>query len=65
MDVNEEKVNEFLGRFVTDLGATGAAGSVVVGHRLGLYRALAAGPATPELFAERTGCHPRYLPEWL
>jgi hypothetical protein len=46
---------EFLGRFVTDLGATGAAGSVVVGNRLGLYRALAQGPATPEQFAERTG----------
>jgi hypothetical protein len=32
-------------RFVTDLGATIAAGNVVIGHRLGLYKALAAGPA--------------------
>jgi hypothetical protein len=30
-------------------------GLTVVGHRLGLYRALAQGPATPEQFAERTG----------
>jgi SAM-dependent methyltransferase len=59
------RLQEFLGRIVTDLGATGAAGSVAVGHRLGLYRALAEGPATPERFAERTGCHPRYLTEWL
>jgi hypothetical protein len=32
-------VTEFLGPFVADLGATGAAGSVVIGNRLGLYRA--------------------------
>jgi 2-polyprenyl-3-methyl-5-hydroxy-6-metoxy-1,4-benzoquinol methylase len=63
--MDHEKVNEFLGRFVTDLAATEAAGSVVIGHRLGLYRALAQGPATPEQFAERTGCHLRYLIEWL
>ncbi|MGW7288134.1 class I SAM-dependent methyltransferase [Streptomyces sp. NPDC054847] len=63
--MDQNKVTEFLGRFVTDLGAAGAAGSVVIGHRLGLYRALAEGPATPERFAERTGCHPRYLTEWL
>ena len=42
-----------------------AAGNVVVGHRLGLYRALAEGPATPEELAERADCHPRYLTEWL
>ncbi|GAA2791980.1 class I SAM-dependent methyltransferase [Nonomuraea dietziae] len=63
--MDHEKVNEFLGRFVSDLAATDAAGSVVIGQRLGLYRALAEGPATPEQFAERTGCHLRYLTEWL
>jgi SAM-dependent methyltransferase len=63
--MDQDKVTEFLGRFVTDLGATGAAGSVVIGYRLGLYRALAQGPATPEEFANRTDCHPRYLTEWL
>jgi SAM-dependent methyltransferase len=63
--VDHNKVTAFLERFVTDLAATGAAGSVVVGHRLGLYRALAQGPATPEQFAEGTGCSPRYLTEWL
>ncbi|MGN9913775.1 class I SAM-dependent methyltransferase [Phytohabitans sp. LJ34] len=63
--MDHTRVTEFLGRFVTDLAATEAAGSVVVGNRLGLYRALARGPATPQVFAERTGCHPRYLTEWL
>ncbi|MFG3437477.1 class I SAM-dependent methyltransferase [Nonomuraea sp. NPDC047897] len=63
--MDHDKVNQFLERFVTDLAATDAAGSVVIGHRLGLYRALAEGPATPAEFAERTGCHQRYLTEWL
>jgi SAM-dependent methyltransferase len=63
--MDQNTVMEFLGRFVTDMGATGSAGGVVIGHRLGLYRSLADGPATPEQFADRTACHPRYLTEWL
>ena len=63
--MDQSKVEAFLGQFVTDAGATGAAGLVVIGHRLGLYRALAEGPATAEQFAERTGCARRYLTEWL
>ena len=53
--MDQSRVEAFLGQFVTDLGATGAAGLVVIGHRLGLYGSLAEGPATPEEFAERTG----------
>ena len=63
--MDHHKLDEFLGRFTADLAATGSAGLVVIGNRLGLYRSLAEGPATPEQFAERTGCHPRYLTEWL
>jgi len=40
MAVDQDKLSEFLGRFVGDLGATMAAGNIVIGHRLGLYRAL-------------------------
>ena len=65
MSINQERLDELLGRFVGDLGATGAAGNVVVGHRLGLYRALAEGPATAEELARRTGTDPRYVAEWL
>ena len=65
MAVDQGKLNEFLGRFVGDLGATVAAGNIVVGHRLGLYQALAAGPATPEELAARTETDPRYITEWL
>jgi ubiquinone/menaquinone biosynthesis C-methylase UbiE len=65
MAVDEAKLNEFLGKFVSDLGATAAAGNVVIGHRLGLYLALAEGPATGEELARRTDCNPRYVTEWL
>ena len=65
MAVDMEKLHEFLGRFVTDLGATFAAGNVVIGHHLGLYQALAAAPATAAELAERTGTSPRYITEWL
>ena len=63
--MDQDKLNQFLGRVVGDLGATMAAGSIVIGHRLGLYRALAEGPATPEQLADRTDCDARYLTEWL
>ena len=66
MAVDESKLNEFLGQFVQDLGATVQAGLVVIGHRLGLYRAMAgAGPLTPAELAERTGTAERYVREWL
>ena len=49
------QAEEFLGQFVGDLGATIAAGSVVIGDRLGLYRALADGPAPPRSWPRATG----------
>jgi 2-polyprenyl-3-methyl-5-hydroxy-6-metoxy-1,4-benzoquinol methylase len=64
-DIDHDKLNEFLGRFVGDLGATGTAGAVVIGNRLGLYGALAQGAATAEQLAGRTGYDLRYLTEWL
>ena len=65
MAVDNDRLMEFLGRFVGDLGATVAAGNIVIGHRLGLYAALAQGPATAEGLAERAGATPRYVAEWL
>jgi SAM-dependent methyltransferase len=57
---------EFVGKFAGDLGAVVAAGNVVIGDRLGLYRALAAdGPATGAELAGRTGTDARYVSEWL
>jgi len=65
MAIDQDKLNEFLGRFVTDLGATAAAGNVVIGHRLGLYKALADSPGTAGELATRTRTDPRYVAEWL
>lgn len=57
---------EFVGKFAGDLGAVVAAGNVVIGDRLGLYRGLAAlGPSTAAELAARTGTDERYVAEWL
>ena len=64
--MDEDKLNEMLGRFVADLGATISAGNVVIGDRLGLYRALADGPVTPdEVASPHEPGRPRYVREWL
>ena len=65
MTVDQGKLMALIAQFAGDLGATMAAGSVVVGHRLGLYRALAEAPSTPEELADRAECNPRYIAEWL
>jgi SAM-dependent methyltransferase len=64
--VNEDQINELLGRFVNDLGATISAGNVLIGDKLGFYRALAeAGPLTPSELAAYTNTAERYVREWL
>jgi SAM-dependent methyltransferase len=64
-DVHED-IATFTGRFATDLAAVLHGATVVVGDKLGLYRALSAqGPSTPEELAAATGCDPRYVREWL
>jgi SAM-dependent methyltransferase len=66
MALDQDKLMDFIHRFVGDLGATITAGNVVVGHKAGLYRGLAAGgPATGDELADRTGTDPRYVTEWL
>jgi SAM-dependent methyltransferase len=65
MTVDNKNLEQFLGQFVTDLGATVHAGMVVIGERLGLYKALAAGPLTPAELAAITRTDERYVSEWL
>ena len=65
MALDESKLNEFMGKFVHDLGAVMHAATVVVGDKLGLYKALAEQPASAEDLARRTETDPRYLREWL
>ncbi len=64
--INVDKLNAFMGQVVGELGATVNAGLIVIGDRLGLYRAMAgAGPITAGQLAERTGTTERYVREWL
>lgn len=67
MAINEEKLNALLGKFVGDLGATMHAGSIVIGERLGLYKAMAEPNTriTADALAKKTNTHPRYVREWL
>jgi SAM-dependent methyltransferase len=63
--IDMQKLNAFIGQFVTDLGASVHAGMVVIGEKLGLYKALAEGPMTPAQLAARIHTDERYLREWL
>ncbi len=61
-----EKLNAFLGKLVGDLGACTGAALILLGDRLGIYKAMADGKAvTPEELAEKTKLNARYLREWL
>jgi SAM-dependent methyltransferase len=60
-----DKLNAFIGQFVGDLGATVHAGMVVIGEKLGLYKALAAGAMTSAELAAATDTDERYVREWL
>jgi SAM-dependent methyltransferase len=64
--LDPQKLEQFVFRAVDEVGATLNAALVVMGDKLGLYRALAgAGGLTPSELAERTGTAERYVREWL
>lgn len=66
MEIDEGKLNEFIGKVVADAGAAMSAALVVLGDRLGLYRAMAqAGAVTPGELAKVTETTERYVREWL
>ena len=64
--VDPNKLQDFMGKAVGDIGAGMSAALVLIGDRLGLYKALAAhGPLTPTELATHTHTHERYIREWL
>jgi SAM-dependent methyltransferase len=64
--INMDKLNAFMGQVVGELGATVNAGLIVIGDRLGLYKAMAeSGPVTSAELATKTGTAERYVREWL
>src|SRR4030095_2590173 len=66
MSINEQKLNELMGRFLNDFGATFHSALAVIGDKLGLYKtSVKQGPLPPEDLAKRTGTTERYVREWL
>ena len=66
IQVDGEKLMQFVFRAVDEVGATLNAALVVMGDKLGWYRALAgSGGLSPAELAERTGASERYVREWL
>src|SRR5437763_11707657 len=66
VEVDGDKLQQFVFRAVEEVGATLNTALVVMGDRLGLYRALAgAGGLSPAELAQRTGAAERYVREWL
>jgi SAM-dependent methyltransferase len=64
--IDQAKLDEFMGRFVGDLGAAVSAVLVVIGDKLGLYRAMADGESlSADELAQRTDTDARYVREWL
>jgi 2-polyprenyl-3-methyl-5-hydroxy-6-metoxy-1,4-benzoquinol methylase len=64
--MRQEVIEAFATQVMTDLAASYSGVLVNIGHKLGLYRAMAgAGRLTSEELAERTGVRERYLREWL
>ena len=65
-DIDEAKLETFVGHVATELGAAVNAALVLIGDQLGLYRAMADGqPVSSAELASRTGTQERYVREWL
>ncbi|ADV82939.1 class I SAM-dependent methyltransferase [Terriglobus saanensis] len=65
MAIDQVKLEAFMGNFVHDFGAVMHAATVVVGDKLGLYKALTDGPLSADGLAKKTGTDARYVREWL
>ncbi len=64
--LDESKLNQHLERILSDIGAAMSASLVVIGDKLGLYKALAgSGSISPAELAKKTGTQERYVREWL
>jgi len=66
MNPDMNKVEAFAGQVIADISATFSGVMTNIGHKLGLYKAMAgAGALTSQQLAEATGTHERYVREWL
>src|ERR1700730_1066800 len=64
--INEAKLHEFMMKAVGEMGAAMNTALILVGDKLGLYKAMAgAGPMTSGEVAAKTNTAERYVREWL
>jgi SAM-dependent methyltransferase len=64
--INEDKMNQFLGKVIGDFGASLSSALVYIGQKLGLYKTMSeVGPTTPAELAQHTNTNERYVREWL
>jgi len=64
--MDEARLNQFVGKLISDVGAAAMLANIIIGDETGLYRAMADGqPLTPQALAEKTGCNARLVREWL
>jgi hypothetical protein len=65
MAADETKLNEMIGKVITDIGATFHAPLVLIGEKLGLFKNLASGKMNGKELAAATDTAERYVQEWL
>ena len=66
MAINPDKLGAFIGKLVGDLGAMASIGPMILGEKLGLYKAMAGGaPIDAAELAAKTNTDERYVREWL
>ena len=66
MEIAEDKLNDLLGKMVTEMGAAANGALVLLGDKLGLYKSLGKnGGMTASQLADATGTTERYIQEWL
>jgi len=65
MNLDMQKLEPLLGKVVNEMGAASNGALVILGDKLGLFRALAQGAMTSVELAAATGTHERYVREWL
>src|SRR5262245_29572944 len=64
MNLDMQKLEPLLGKVVNEMGAASNGALVILGDKLGLFRALAQGAMTSAELAAATGTHERYVREW-
>lgn len=66
MEINENKLNELLGKMVTEMGAAAIGPLVIIGDKMDIYKTIEnEGSLTSQELSKKTGLSERYLREWL